>query len=298
MLFNYFRGQNFGDALNPLIFGRLLPDFFDDDPAIEFSGIGSIIGLPMSPDAKKRIIFSSGFAYGTLPRIDETYDIVCVRGPLTAEILKIDPSLAITDGAILLNALNFPRPEKKYKFSYMPHWESELKYPWKEICEDADVHYISPTLSPEEVIDQILKSECIIAEAMHAAIAADSLRVPWLAVKAYNGINEFKWNDWTKSLNLEYKAWKLSPLYASGDFMVKVFNEKSPVKLPASMIKVQMSVYRVFQDAFWRKNTVAQMKALKSEKFQLSSEHIFNEKFDLIYAKLLATKERYSSMPV
>jgi len=35
-----------------------------------------------------------------------------VRGPLTANILKIDPALAITDGAALLRYFDFPRQVK------------------------------------------------------------------------------------------------------------------------------------------------------------------------------------------
>ncbi len=296
MLLNYFRGQNFGDALNPLIFHHLLPGFFDDDPAIEFSGIGSIIGLPMSPEASKRIIFSSGFAYGTLPELDETYDIVCVRGPLTAKILKIDPKLAITDGAILLNALKFPEPAKKHKYSFMPHWESELKYPWERICQAADINYISPTLPPEKVIDEIKSSEFMIAEAMHAAIVSDTLRVPWLAVKAYKGINEFKWNDWAQSLNVEYSPRPLTSMYTVNDFVLKVFDEKSAVPLPRGLVKLKMQMYEKLQNIFLKPKTIRQMSQMKDGAFQLSRQDIFDEKFNLIQEKLYATRERYDAL--
>lgn len=293
MLLNYFQGQNFGDALNPLVFNTLLPDFFDDDPTIEFSGIGSIIGLPMSPEAKRRIIFSSGFAYGTLPQIDETYDIVCVRGPLTAKILNIDPSLAITDGAILLNALKFPDPPKTYKYSFMPHWESELKFPWETICREADVNYISPALPVEKVIDEIKRSEFMIAEAMHAAIVSDTLRVPWLAVKAYNGINEFKWNDWASSLNVEYAPHTLPSLWTATDFVLKVFDEKSAVPMPKSVVRLMLKGYEKVQDLSTYPKAIRQMKKLKEARFQLSGETIFQEKFNQILDKLHQTKERY-----
>ena len=162
MQLNYYRDPNFGDALNPMIFHKLLPDFFDNDPTIEFSGIGSIIGLEMAKEAKKRIIFSSGFAYGTLPKIDDSFDIVCVRGPLTANALGIDKSLGIIDGAALLRELNFKSTPKKFKFSFMPHWESELKYPWKKLCEAADINYLSPTDDSIKTIDAILQSEVVI----------------------------------------------------------------------------------------------------------------------------------------
>lgn len=294
MLLNYYKGQNFGDALNPIIFEKLLPGFFDNDPSVEFSAIGSIIGLPMNPLAKRRIIFSSGFAYGSLPKIDETFDIVCVRGPLTAQILKLDKSKAITDGAILLHALKPTQQQKKHKYSFMPHWESELKYPWADLCNEADINYISPTLSPELVITEIQQSQFIIAEAMHAAIVADTLRVPWLAVKAYNGINEFKWNDWTKSVNISYSPEKIASMYTSNDFIVKVFNEKSPITLPGTVVKFGMIGYETAQNIFLKKSTINQLKKLKIGNYQLSTESIFTSRFDQILNKLYETKERYT----
>src|SRR6188474_2316826 len=121
MRLNYFRDHNFGDTLNPIIFNKLLPNFFDDDPSVDFFGIGSIIGFDWVKRAKRKVIFSSGFAYGNLPVPDESYDFICVRGPNTAEILNLDKKLIITDGAALLRELKFPSRPKKYKFSFMPH---------------------------------------------------------------------------------------------------------------------------------------------------------------------------------
>ncbi|HPM31752.1 MAG TPA: hypothetical protein PLJ60_15570 [Chryseolinea sp.] len=293
MLLNYYKDPNFGDALNPIIFNKLLPDFFDNDPTIEFSGIGSIIGLEMSKLAKKRIIFSSGFAYGSLPKIDDSFDIVCVRGPLTANILGIDKSLGIIDGAALLREFNFKSTQKKFKFSFMPHWESELKYPWKKLCDAAGINYLSPTEDSMKTIDDILSSEVVIAEAMHAAIVADSLRVPWIPVKAYRGINDFKWNDWTKSVDVEYKPLALRSMYAVNDFVLKVFKDKSKNKLPDSLFKPIANTYTFFQDAFLTKSSVNQLVALKNEKTYLSNENVFNSKVDQLVEKLENLKVRY-----
>src|SRR5436190_19716735 len=101
MRLRYFESKNFGDALNPHLFNRLLPNFFDDDPSTDFFGIGSILGFNMFKNANRKIIFSSGFAYGTKPTIDDTFDIFCVRGPLTAKALSLSEKLAIADGGIL-----------------------------------------------------------------------------------------------------------------------------------------------------------------------------------------------------
>src|SRR5262245_18718285 len=90
----YHQGRNFGDALNPLIFHSHFPWFSHHDDSTLFIGIVSIIGLKKpTPNTKRRIYFSSGFAagdaatYGTAPTFGPADDVVCVRGPLTAQAL-------------------------------------------------------------------------------------------------------------------------------------------------------------------------------------------------------------------
>ena len=54
-------------------------------------------------------------------------------------------------------------------------------------------------------LNKIHASDVVIAEAMHAAIVADALRVPWIPVNFHGShINSFKWNDWCGSLDVEY----------------------------------------------------------------------------------------------
>lgn len=90
---------------NPIIFNTLLPDVFDGNRTEIFIGIGSILGLKKGyPETRKKYVFSSGFAankpdtYGTLPQIDQSCEILCVRGPLTAKALNIPETKAVTDG--------------------------------------------------------------------------------------------------------------------------------------------------------------------------------------------------------
>ncbi len=62
MRLRYFESKNFGDALNPHLFNKLLPGFFNDNPAIDFIGIGSILGFDMARTSESQIVFNSGFA--------------------------------------------------------------------------------------------------------------------------------------------------------------------------------------------------------------------------------------------
>lgn len=218
----YWKGTNFGDDLNPFIFKKLLPNLLDDDMSTRFFGIGSILGDDLLNDHKdsKIVIFSSGYGgyFGPLTSLNAlNIDVVCVRGPITARLLNLPSSKAITDGAILLKAFDFKSVPKIYKISFMPHWSSEARYPYEKLCNNLDIKYISPRSSVDQVISEILASELIVAEAMHGAIVADTLRVPWVAAQSYKNRYRVKWDDWTQSVGLTFKPLRLPQLWSDND---------------------------------------------------------------------------------
>jgi succinoglycan biosynthesis protein ExoV len=294
MRLRYFESKNFGDALNPHLFNKLLPGFFNDNPAIDFIGIGSILGFDMAQTSNLKIVFSSGFAYGTKPIINETFDIVCVRGPYTARALSLDEKLAVADGGILISQMVKDRPKKVYPVSFMPHWESELKFDWATLCGQTGIHYISPMDDYQSVIKRILQSEVIIAEAMHAAIVADALRVPWIPVKAYNGINDFKWNDWASSLDVPYNPIRIPSLFDATQFMLKVCNEKISTRIPDDFYKVGLKGYGLYQNVSRIPQVRRQLTALKRAKSYLSNDDIINSRTNQLLDLLEGVRRKYA----
>jgi succinoglycan biosynthesis protein ExoV len=223
MKLTYHEGLNFGDAINPLLFKKLLPHFFNENKKDLFLGIGSILGLKRPYEETENIVvFSSGFGanaestYGRLPTMKELikYDIRCVRGPLTADLLNLPKSKAICDGAILLPEF-FPHKEKKlFQYSYMPHVGSFAFFSgWKPLMESLGIHLIDPRDSPIKIIKEINQTEILFAEAMHGAICADAYRVPWVPINTSNTINAFKWRDYCLSMSIDYTANHTSTLY-------------------------------------------------------------------------------------
>ncbi|BAY37496.1 succinoglycan biosynthesis ketolase [Nostoc sp. NIES-2111] len=209
--------QNFGDALNPWLWEQLLPGILDDNPDCTFVGIGTLINdaLPRrTPKAELRVIFSTGAGYEkAMPVIDESYHIYCVRGPISAQTLGLSSDLAVTDGALLLRKLvDQSAIPKKYKFSYMPHYNFAGDG-WQRVCEQLGFGYISPAWEIEEVLTRIRQTEVLICEAMHGAIVADTLRTPWIAVTSHPSILPLKWQDWCASMKLEYQPYSLSHYY-------------------------------------------------------------------------------------
>lgn len=226
MKLTYFHATppNFGDALNPYLWGRLLPQgFLDDDPSELFVGIGSILGEVYPPESRK-IVMGSGYAgYVRPPDLASgMWNIVFVRGPRSAQALDLPPEKGICDSAIFLRVLpDLPAPEQGLKVGFMPHYQSLQRGHWESACTRAGIALIDPTLSPERTISQIRGLSLLITEAMHGAIVADALRTPWVAVQPFHQSHRMKWSDWAQSVGLDIRFQPLSPSSVLEHFTLK-----------------------------------------------------------------------------
>lgn len=207
---------NFGDDLNPWLWPRIFPrpieQCFDNDTL--FVGIGSLLNHKIPPQPPKKIVFGSGFSYGSLPKVTNLWQFICVRGPLTAKALELPEATVITDGAYLLPQVIKPSQKNSHKASFMPHHLTAKYDNWQEICGASDICYIDPTGPVEETIDAICSSSVVITESLHGAIVADAYRVPWIPVRTRPRIVEFKWQDWCLSLDMEHEFEWLPPAWS------------------------------------------------------------------------------------
>lgn len=203
---------NFGDDLNPWIWNTLAPELFDDDDSQVLVGIGTLIN-DKAPAAPLKLVFGSGVGYNGAPQIDERWRFLCVRGPRSAKFLNLDPSLAISDPAVLLTQVAGPAPQKTGKVVFMPHHGSLGNADWRPVCAQAGIEFLDPSDDAQETVRRIREARLVIAEAMHAAIVADAFRVPWIPVSCYDHILDFKWRDWTESLRMDYHPTALPSLW-------------------------------------------------------------------------------------
>jgi hypothetical protein len=209
----YYRGaaQNFGDDLNNVLMPMVFPNFFDEDGRVLFLAIGSVL-FDHHPQTSLKVVFGSGYGqYTAAPRLDENWKIYCVRGPFTASALGLDKRSVAADTAVLANRYLMKPTTKRYRFSYMPHWQSLSTGDWSKACELAGVEFIDPRWPVERVIDMILSSETVVTEAMHGAIVADAFRVPWVPVLPFHRSHHFKWLDWAGALDIELKHYHVHP---------------------------------------------------------------------------------------
>jgi succinoglycan biosynthesis protein ExoV len=204
---------NFGDELNAILWQQLLPKGFIDEDADElFLGIGSILWDHL-PKAPLKHVMGSGFGGYTAPPDvhDRSWNLVWVRGPVTAERLKVEPKLAICDSAILLRATALPPPEAGAGTVFMPHFESATRGDWQRACALAGIGYLDPRDDVQELLARIRGARLMITEAMHGAIVADALRVPWIGIVPFFPQHRAKWEDWALSLDVALRPSVLPP---------------------------------------------------------------------------------------
>ena len=205
---------NFGDDLNAWLWPRVLPELLDDDASHLLLGIGTILNHKL-PEAQRYTVLGSGIGYGQLPKLDERWQVLAVRGKLSCQALGLDESLGIIDPAYLLpEYLPLTDVEKRYPVSLIPHAQSLETGHWQAIAAALNIHLIDPrTQDIQAFVSEVVASERVITEAMHGAIVADCYGVPWTAYRAYRYINAEKWHDWLSVFDHQIELTELPSLY-------------------------------------------------------------------------------------
>ncbi len=285
MKLTFYKGDtpNFGDDLNNIMWDALVaPGFFDDNDDELFLGIGSILWDSL-PKAPKKIVMGSGYGgYTDKPNLqDGSWDVAFVRGPRTAKALNLDPKLAITDAAILTRFMNLPAQAKKYNVSFMPHWQSIPRGNWKQVCEQAGINYIDPT-DPNVLasLQAIQQTELLITEAMHGAILADTLRVPWLALEPILPMHRNKWFDWSESMLIDLK-FNTTPSSSIKD----LWSHKTG-KQGLGKRSEQLGSLFSFTDSYFIDRAAEKLLMLAKNHGQMSKDNTFIEKSEMALEKL------------
>ncbi|WP_158922319.1 polysaccharide pyruvyl transferase family protein [Acidisphaera sp. S103] len=200
---------NFGDELNTVLWPRLLPGFFDDNPAFRFLGIGSVLDQRHSSQAVKLVAGSGYGGYEGKPTLDENWIIHWIRGPRTAAMLDLPQALALGDPAVLVpKALGLP-PAGGPDIGFMPHFESAARGAWRQAAEQAGVRLIDPRDPPLTILRAIGRCKLLLSEALHGVIVADALRVPWIAIRPLARVHRAKWLDWADTMDLRPRFGRL-----------------------------------------------------------------------------------------
>lgn len=240
MLFYHAPKGNFGDDLNRWIWDFILPGWRNWAPETTLVGVGTLINeVNLAPyKTRKLLILGSGVGYGneSVPKLEDQWDIVSLRGKESARQLGLDERLGLIDPATMLSEFTeFKTVEKGTETTFVPHWQSTDFADWTRICCRLGIKYLSPCEDAKHVIRKIASSQLVIAESMHAAIIADTFRVPWIPVSIGPQFHYRKWQDFLQQVRyphpirniferLPQVPKKIGPLSTRG-FSIKITNK-------------------------------------------------------------------------
>lgn len=84
------------------------------------------------------------------------------------------------------------------------------------------MYLLDVRLNPRDFIEKLWSCESVLTEAMHGAIFADAYGIPWVPLRLYVHINEFKWKDWWASLGIEANIHRCPAKLHSSGFLAEV----------------------------------------------------------------------------
>lgn len=186
-------------------------------------GLGTILDDRLPEVEGCKIVFGSGVRSLTPPAcLARGWDVRFVRGPISAAVTGAH---SITDPAYAVRLL--PRwseaaigpSNQGAPIGVMPHFGSLSAAPWEAICRRTGRIFLDPTAPVEVVLASIASCSGVITEAMHGAILADAMRVPWARMGAHAWRREglhvhgLKWMDWALSMGVDvpFAVWAEVP---------------------------------------------------------------------------------------
>ena len=224
----YFKAErgNVGDDINPWLASRLMPDVTFGDSGTVMVGVGSILVAGRWDGFDRKVVVGSGArSKDRLPVLDDSWDVRFVRGPRSEAAIGRADVGHITDPALMLGLFEKKAAVRK-GVGLVPYYQSSRRI-WSAIAAQTGMRVISPELSPDDFIAQLSTCDVVLCEAMHGAIFADALRIPWKAISFQNRRMEgdthvFKWSDWCESVDLTFSPLSL-PLNPTREERVQRF---------------------------------------------------------------------------
>jgi succinoglycan biosynthesis protein ExoV len=210
----YSETKNFGDKFNAFLFDEIVDAEKLCDMNFTVYGVGSILSKNFGFSNSGSIVTLGTGIRGVDFNPDQNnlqvHPISWSRGLFSQTTTKIE---AIADGAYAFmlhptyKQLLEAKKKPTYKLGIIPHYSSLSIFPWHKLASNT-IQIISPLDDFQEVCNNILNCETVLCEAMHGAVFADMLRVPWVRLdfisKYYEDpkISYLKWLDFYSGIGL------------------------------------------------------------------------------------------------
>lgn len=206
----YWTGKkNFGDLLAPLLLKRFchLDTKLTDPKQAEILMVGSI--AESIPQDWVGVVAGIGKLHEktNLEHLQHSR-VLSLRGPLTAQGLKLPKSIVYGDPGLLANEL-VEIKEKKYDLGLVPHW-TDKSLEQNPIFKKYNPKIIKVSDDPLKVIEEIGQCKKIVSSSLHGIIIADAFGIPRrieisprVLSHAHQEGGLFKWRDYSASLGVE-----------------------------------------------------------------------------------------------
>jgi len=267
---------NFGDDLNPWLWDQIASDIIDEQEDELFVGIGTLLNHKLPTEPIKHI-FGSGLGYGRNPTVDDKWKIHALRGPYTAKELGVSQDLVITDSALLIREVEEPVYNENGDIGFIPHYASCRTADWENIAKEAGLRFISPEWSVDKFLAELKKCKLVLAEAMHGAIVADALRIPWHPVILGSHVNQIKWQDWLDTIGLKYSPSQTVEYFKNTQQLSLAHSFKNEIKRQVLAVGLGKGMYKPparNSSNKLRYQVISDLKALKSS----TQGYLSNEK--------------------
>ena len=238
------RTSNFGDAINPYVFQKILnlDISFAKDHRANIFGIGSILQKAFILNKnnnffsnlwrnknkylqnyknKKIMIFGSGFIDDVSNQIHQykKNKYIVLRGKKSLSVINnltggLEYNPILGDPGLLVDKLISNSFEKKYEIGFIPHYIDQNSFGSKCIYGNSKIKFINILDDPINILKQISSCETIISSALHGLIAADSLGIPNRWIKLSNNLmgGNFKFYDYYSVFDISLEPLDLSKI--------------------------------------------------------------------------------------
>jgi hypothetical protein len=302
--------ENVGDELNRWLWPALLSDLDQEGAAgSALLGIGTLLNREFCSrlDGVGRInVIGTGAGYGLPPVQDARWHCYAVRGPRSAKAMGLSSEHAVADAAYLLATLDWAvwsPTVRTGKTVVVPHHRSLRFLDWAAICEQAGLTFLSPLLSAELFMRELASADLVLAEAMHGAILADILRVPWVPFSFGGQFNTDKWYDWAEAFSVSLQVAELAGFYETArlaDSKRALYHSGQWLKVRLHRCGLGRRKWRTLTPPGWpfhraEMALVQALRGLSKLSGQLTDEQIFRQRVSQLYSCVNQLRRDYGS---
>ncbi len=193
--------SNFGDELSRFIVEKVIGEKVvraKQEQREKLLALGSIMHFAKEGDT----IWGTGINGKMIDRQTPNVKVLCVRGPLTRDILlkqgRSCPEI-YGDPGLLMSRYYKITPTEKRPFGIVPHF-SELGHP---ALDDYKSEVINPCDDYVKVVQEIVNCELIISSSLHGIVIAESYGIPAVLLRITENEPIFKYSDYYKGSGRE-----------------------------------------------------------------------------------------------